>query len=194
MKRLATPLLVAVLSAVAMPAVASEHAVEVEATRLVSHPEEWDGRRVAVTGELVGDYSPRNDGVWVQLNDDPFVGSPIGAGGTPDTTNTGIGARLPADIFDRVDGPPGRYGQTGPIVRLEGIFRHSDPDLQGETYLAVDTATTLTPAEEHPARGPDMWLAVGLVLLSIAGVVLYAGRADRRPPPRLADESQSRAG
>lgn len=190
MKRLVTPVLVVALSGFAMPAVATEHVVEVEATQLLSDPDEWDGRLVAVTGELVGDYSPRHDGVWVQLNDDSFVDSPIGAGGTPDTTNTGIGARIPTDGFDRVDGPPGRYGRSGPIVRLEGIYRHSDADLQGESYLAVETATTITPAQEHPAPGPDVWLPIGLVLLSIAGVVLYAGRRDRRHP-KPTDETHS---
>lgn len=180
MKRLAIPALVIVLSGFAMPAVASEHAVDVEANQLLSNPDEWDGRQVAVTGELVGDYSPRDDGVWVQLNDDSFVGSPIGAGGTPETTNTGIGARIPTDVFDRIEGPPGRYGRIGPIVRLEGIFRHSDAELQGETYLAVDAATTITPARDLPAPGPDVWLAVGLALLSISGFVLYADRRKRR--------------
>lgn len=191
MTRLTTLVLVVVLSGFALPAFASEHAMEVKASQLLSDSDEWDGRRVAVTGELVGDYSPRDDGVWVQLNDDSFVGSPIGAGGTPDTTNTGIGARIPTDLFDRVEGSPGRYGQTGPVVRLEGIFRHSDADLQGETYLAVDAAATITPAREHPAPGPDVWLPVGLVLLSIAGVVLYIGRSDRRQPP---DDAHSLTG
>lgn len=180
MTRLAIPAIVVVLSGFAMPAVASQHAVEVEASQLLSDPDEWDGRQVAVTGELVGDYSPRDGGVWVQLNDDSFVGSPIGAGGTPETTNTGIGARIPTDVFDRVEGQAGRYGRIGPIVRLEGIFRHSDAELQGETYLAVDAATTITPARDLRAPGPDAWLAVGLVLLSISGFVLYANRRNRR--------------
>lgn len=180
MTRLPTFVFIVIIVGFAMPAFASEH--EVETSQLLSHPGEWDGRRITVTGELVGDYSPRDDGVWVQLNDDPFVGSPIGAGGNPETTNTGIGARIPTHVFDRIDGPPGRYGQTGPIVRLEGVFLRSDPVLQGETYIAVDSATTIAPAEMHPTPGPDMWLAIGLVLLSVAGVVLYSGRPDRRQP------------
>lgn len=159
-----------------LPVSAADGDVEVEVSQLLSQPDEWDRRSVVVTGELVGDYSPRDEGVWVQLNDDAFVGSPIGAGGTPSGTNAAIGALIPPQVFAGIEGPPGRYGQSGPIVRLEGVFIHSDPGLQGETYLAVDAATLITPAREHERPGPDLWLPVGVVLLVSAAVLLRSGR------------------
>jgi len=151
--------------------------VEVSVSDLLANPEAWKQQRVAVIGELVGDYSKRADGVWVQLNDDPYASSPVGAGGAPEGTNTGIGARIPAEVFsDSVDGSPGRYGRQGPIVLLEGVFIHSDPDLGGESYLAVDRASTLKPGRRLVIPGPDKWLAVGVGLLLAAGAIGWPHR------------------
>lgn len=152
-------------------------AVEVSVSDLLANPEDWNQQPVAVIGELVGDYSRRADGVWVQLNDDPYAYSPVGAGGAPEGANTGIGARIPAEVFsDGVDGSAGRYGRHGPIVLLEGVFIHSDPDLAGESYLAVDRASTLTPGRSFAVPGPDMWLALGVVLLLAAGAITWPHR------------------
>lgn len=173
----------AVLCLLAAPTtVMAADAVEVSVSDLLADPEAWDQQRVAIIGELVGDYSKRADGVWVQLNDDPYASSPVGAGGAPEGTNTGIGARIPAKVFsDRVDGSPGRYGRHGPIVLLEGVFRHADPDLGGETFVAVGTVTTLAPARSFAVPGPDMWLVVGIGLMAAAGVLTRLFRRRRGP-------------
>lgn len=166
------------LCVLAAPAVGlGAEAVEVSVSDLLAAPEEWNLQQVAITGELVGDYSRRADGIWVQLNDDAFASSPIGAGGAPEGTNTGIGARISPEVFSAgVEGPPGRYGRHGPIVRLEGVFRHSDPNLDGETYVAVETATTLTPARSFAVPGPDIWLVVGVGLMATAGAFTWLFR------------------
>lgn len=173
---------IALLCLLAAPtAVLAADAVEVSVSDLLANPEAWNQQRVAIIGELVGDYSSRADGVWVQLNDDPYASSPVGAGGAPEGTNTGIGARIPTEMFsDGVDGPPGRYGRHGPIVRLEGVFIHSDPDLAGESYLEVDRASTLTPGRSFAVPGPDMWLAVGIGLLLTAGAITWHHRSRHR--------------
>lgn len=151
--------------------------MDVSVSDLLADPEEWNLQQVAITGELVGDYSRRADGIWVQLNDDAFASSPISAGGSPEGTNTGIGARISPDVFSGgVGGPPGRYGRHGPIVRLEGVFRYADPDLDGETYVAVEAATTLTPARGFSVPGPDMWLVVGVGLMVAAGAFTWLFR------------------
>lgn len=155
------------LLATPLPAAAAEYE-QVEVTDVVADPAAWDGRRITLVGELVGDYSHRPEGVWVQLNDDAFVDSPVGKGGSPDSTNVGLGARIPTPVFETIEGGPGRYGRRGPIVRLEGRFKHSDPSLQGETYLDVETAETLQPAVDYPTPGPDPWLAVGGLLLAVS--------------------------
>lgn len=157
-------------------------ATTIEVAELLADPAEYAGRQVTITGELVGDYSKRSEGVWVQLNDDPFVEIPIVAGGDPSTTSTGVGALIPTDLFDAVVvGPPGRYGRTGPVVELDGTFRYHDPDRGGETYLQVEAASLVDPAREHPVPGPDRWLWVGAVLLLAA--VAGAGAVRRSRPP-----------
>jgi hypothetical protein len=158
---------------------------DTEVAALLARPDDFDGSRVSVTGELVGDYSPRDEGVWVQLNDDPYVRRPIGQGGVPAGANTGIGALIPGAIFDATDlGPPGRYGRLGPEVALTGTFIHSDPDLGGETYILVEEMALIHAAEAYAVPGPDMWLVVGLALLAVAGTITFVARrlAGRRSP------------
>lgn len=148
---------------------------------LLDNLEFWNGKRISVSGELVGDYSYRSDGVWIQINDDPYVRSPIGAGGEPVGANIGIGARVPRDVFDRgVIGPPGREGRFGPVVQAVGVFHHNDPALTGETYLQVEEITTLEPAESYPERGADVWTWVGVVLIIAAATVAIRTRRLRR--------------
>ncbi len=148
---------------------------------LLNDLEFWNGQRISVSGELVGDYSYRSDGVWVQINDDSYVRSPIGAGGTPVGANIGIGARVPREVFDRgVIGPPGRDGRFGPVVQAVGTFHHNDPALTGETYLQVEEITTLQPAESYPEPGADVWTWVGAVLITAAVGVALQTRSRRR--------------
>lgn len=153
-----------------------------EVSEVLADPEEYAGRELSITGELVGDYSRRSEGVWVQVNDDPFVTKPIVAGGDPSTTSTGLGALVATDLFDSVvEGLPGRYGRSGPVVQFEGVFRYHDPGRGGESYLEVEGASLAHPARDHPRPGPDAWLWVGIGLLLAAGV--GAGMVRRGQPP-----------
>jgi hypothetical protein len=169
----------AVVAVLAVPAAATT----VEVADLIADPDGYADRRLTVTGELVGDYSRRNEGVWVQVNDDPFVTAPVAAGGEPSTTSTGMGALIPTAVFDAVVvGEPGRYGRTGPVVELDGIFKYHDPDRGGETYLQVEAASLVSPARDHPLPGADRWLWIGAALSLAAVLGAGAVRRRRRPP------------
>lgn len=172
--------LLAVVALVVMPVLP---AAAVEVSEVLADPEEYAGRELSITGELVGDYSRRNEGVWVQVNDDPFVANPIVAGGEPSATSTGIGALVPTELFDSiVEGPPGRYGRTGPVVELQGVFRYHDPGRGGETYLEVETASMVDRGRDHPVPGPDGWLWIGVGLLLAAGAGAGIIRRGRGQP------------
>lgn len=170
-------LALALLVLPALPASATEVA------EVLTDPEAYSGRQLTITGELVGDYSRRGEGVWVQVNDDPFVSTPVAAGGEPSTTSSGIGALIPTDLFDAVVvGPPGRYGRTGPVVELEGVFRYHDPERGGETYLMVESATLVDPARPYDVPGPDRWLWIGTGLILAAGAGALVVRRTRPKP------------
>ena len=149
----------------------------VDVADLLAEMDLWDEQRISITGELVGDYSYRSSGVWVQINDDAFVRAPVGAGGTPTSGNTGLGALVPTEAFDSSAlGPPGRNGRYGPVVQAVGVFHRNDPALSGETYLEVEKIIILQVAEAYSVPGPDIWLYVGVVLLALAGVVAFRSR------------------
>lgn len=170
-----TALVLAVTMSLPLTAASQETTTTIEGvpelaiSDLITEPDLWDERRVSVVGELVGDFSPRDDGVWVQINGDIYIESPVAAGGEPLGLNIGIGARIPLGLFEsEVIGSPGRYGRIGPIVNLVGTFRHNDPRLTGETFLDVDRVATLEPSQEYETGGADAWLVVGAVLTAIA--------------------------
>lgn len=174
--RLLLILVLLLLPAVPAPAQA------VAVSELLADPGGYAEENLTITGELVGDYSRRDEGVWVQVNDDQFVTSPVVAGGEASATSAGIGALIPIEVFDAVVvGAPGRYGRTGPVVELDGTFRYHDPDRGGETYLEVETASLVEPARDHPVPGPDRWLWIGSGLVVAAGVGALGVRRKQEP-------------
>lgn len=153
----------------------------VTVAELITEPDTWHEREVAVIGELVGDYSRRDDGVWVQINGDLYTDEPLTEGGDPVGANIGMGARVPSAVFQEgVRGAPGHYGRIGPRVRLIGIFRHNDQELTGETYLDVETLELLEEARSIPTPGADLWLWAGLALvLAAAGSTVRSRRREK---------------
>ncbi len=173
--------LAVVLVLIALPVSAQEI---VSVTSLLVEPAVYDNTEVTVLGELVGDFSRRGDEVWLQLNDDEYVDAPLGDPGTkPNGTNSGIGVRVPASLFDGiVEGPPGRYGWRGPKVTITGTFLHLDPALGGETY--VDGHEMSLVESGRPIETPGVGIApvVGAGL-GVVGIILFLGARRRRETP-----------
>ena len=156
----------------------------VPVSELDSQPDTWNGREVTVTGEIVGDYSPRGDVLWFQVNGDAYATVPLAERGAPAGGNIGIGVRLPEELWQPDWGDPGRYGSRGPIVEITGTFLHNSPADQGETFIAAHTVVLVEagrPVEQPPAS--PIPAIVGLVLGAI-GIVLY--RLGGRPAYRRA--------
>jgi hypothetical protein len=152
----------------------------VPVSELDADPASWDGADVSVTGEIIGDYSIRDDVVWFQLNDDPYASTPLGESQTLQGGNVGIGVRILRSDWSSAWGPPGRYGQRGPIVEVTGIFRHNSPGDQGETFIdgsEIRLVEAARPIENQPA---SVGRAVVGGLLAAAGLTLYwLGRRPR---------------
>ena len=164
-----------VVLAVAGPAAAAEGTVSVP--DLHADGAAYDGAGITVEGELVGDYGFRRDGtMWTQLNDDAYARSPLVETGVRAGGNAGIGVRMPARLAEGLD-PAGGYRLRGPVVRLTGTWRFHDPDRGGESYLDVTGVVVVEPGRRLE-EGPD-WLVfvTGLVLVSVAAVMLTSRRS-----------------
>lgn len=159
--------LVAVLLSPALPANGQELAV----SELLARSPELSGQEITIVGELVGDYGFRGDGwMWTQLNDDAYVEHPIRDGIAPVGGNIGVGVRIPSELADGLD-HPGGYLHRGPVVQLSGIWRHHDPDRQGESYLEVEALDVIEEGRMLD-EGVVWWtVIVGLGLLAVAGLV-----------------------
>jgi hypothetical protein len=154
----------------AAPASASQ----VSVTDLDGDPLSWNERQVTIRGEIVGDYSPRNDEVWVQVNDDAYVDAPSVETGELAGGNVGIGVRIPGGIFDESWGAPGGYKVRGPIVEVTGIFRYADPATGGATFVDASSVTLIDPAREMETPPPQMGLLVAAIAMMAVGFGMWA--------------------
>lgn len=170
MKTLLRLVFLAVLMVPTGPALAAE---EISVSELLAESPDLSLREVTVEGELVGDYGFRGDGwMWTQLNDDVYVDHPIREGIAPVGGNIGVGVRIPSHLAEGLD-HPGGYHHRGPVVRLTGIWKHHDPDRQGESYLEVESLAMIEPGREMD-EGVVWWtVIVGSGLLVTAGAVWF---------------------
>jgi len=159
----------AALMAPAAPALAQEIAV----SELLADSPNLSGREVTLEGELVGDYGFRGNGwMWTQLNDDVYVDHPIRDGVAPVGGNVGVGVRIPSGLAEGLD-PPGGYHHRGPVVLVTGIWRHHDPDRQGESYLDVESLSVIQ-AGRVLDEGVVWWtVVVGVGLVLAAGSIWW---------------------
>jgi hypothetical protein len=154
----------------------------VSSSQVYACPAAFDGLRVQFAGELIGELIPREGGVWVQVNDDPYaldVG-PIGAHVEQRGFNTGMSVWLPDGLHEQVEGV-GRHEVRGDVVLLEGVLLRADPADGGGTTIRADGMEVLAPAVELPEPLHVVQAVVAGVLgvLALAGVVL-ARRARQR--------------
>jgi hypothetical protein len=149
-------------------------ATEVEVTVLDAEAEAWNGQRVTVQGEIVGDYSVRDGEVWVQINDDDYASEPLIESGTLRGGNIGMGVRIPANIFPGSYGEPGGYHTRGPVVAITGTFRYADPETGGDTFVDAESVVVVEQPRpiEVPAAEPAL-LIVSIVMIA-AGAALWA--------------------
>lgn len=101
----------------------------VSSNELYDCPASYDGRLVRYRGEVVGAVLRRDDGAWLQLNDDVYAGEigPLPAHRDFRGGNAGVGVFVPHDVADAitfVGGPDAR----GDILEVVGTFRRVDDD------------------------------------------------------------------
>ena len=156
--------------------------VEVDVTELDTHPERYEGATIVITGEVIGDYGIRSDVVWVQLNTDVYASRPLRTRDDAVGSNVGIGVRYPRSLHDPGWGPPGGYGNQGPILRVEGVFRFNDDRESGETFVDATAIQVISPARTLDTREPDRAMWITGAIAALMGVGLYAAARLRRRP------------
>lgn len=138
-------------------------------------PEFFDQQVVSFQGEVVGGVMRRDEGAWVQLNDDAYAGllGPLPAHRDLRGGNSGIGVLVPHDVAEGIEvvgGPATR----GDLLSVMGVFYRVDP---GTREVAVIRATTVevlrsgTEVEQPrlPEREVVGWLLAALAALAVAG-------------------------
>jgi hypothetical protein len=158
-----------------------------EVAEILSDPDEWSGRVVQVSGELVGDFGRHSGAVWLQLNDDLYATEPLLETGQLGGGNIGIALRVPPELFEQIasDERPGGSRWRGPIVNAIGEFRYHDPDRSGETYLAVTSLELVEAGYSLPSEATGPWGGIGLILALGAAVVHLRHARQRRRERRL---------
>lgn len=146
---------------------------------LDADPTIWDGQMVTITGEIIGDYGRRSEVIWVQVNDDSYVDAPLVETGRLAGSNTGVGVRIPEDLFDDSWGPPGGYRIRGPVVEVTGVFEYADEETGGDTFIDAMAIELVDPARRLDLPGPD-WRLVVISALAIAGGLTMGARARYR--------------
>lgn len=100
----------------------------------------FDGKKVTITGEVIGEVMYRGNYAWVNVLD------PSGA----------IGVFMPADMA-RAIGSVGGYFRTGDIVRITGTFsisckqHNGEPDIHAEEMIVVQEGKPI-PHRVSPER------------------------------------------
>lgn len=166
-----------VLWGLAIPALAQ---ISVEVSDLDDRPGDFAGETVEIEGEIVGDYGIRDDVVWFQVNDDPYVTAPLGETGELHGSNVGIGVLLPRSLFDESWGSPGSHKTRGPIVRITGIFRYNDPATGGETFVDARAVDLIEHPRPLPTAGFNVLAAMSGVGLAAVGILALAAARFRR--------------
>jgi hypothetical protein len=132
-------------------------------------PRLLDGREVVYVGEIVGDVLRRDGGAWVQVNDDPYaleVG-PFGPHRNRLGFSTGLAVWLPDGLHEQL-GEPGRHGNRGAIVRVEGMLLRADPGDGGGLNVRAEQLEVLAPAApvDEPLNRPLILSAAIAALLA----------------------------
>lgn len=142
--------------------------LSVTSNRLYDCPELYDGERVRYRGEVVGAVLQRDDGAWVQLNDDVYAETlgPLPAHRDYRGGNAGVGVFVPHDLANQINwvgGPQTR----GDVLEVTGVFNRVD---LATAEVAIIRAETGTVAEVGEAF-PDPVLADRSIVAVIVSVI-----------------------
>ena len=116
----------------------------------------FDGKKIEITGEVVGDIMERRKGVWLNIDD-----------GTES-----IGVWATKDILPKIE-YIGKYGVKGDMVSVEGIFNRSCPLHGGETDIHAYAIQRLHVGYPIPHPISPQKIEWSLILFGLAMVTVF---------------------
>lgn len=138
----------------------------VEITTLIDNMAKYDGQRVTIQGEAIGDVLLRGSNAWITVNDDRYSKQSIEEGGElVGMSNAGIGVWIPAEETRAIK-TLGSYKNKGDIVRVTGVFHRADKQHGGDTD--IDAVSLLLIQKGYPFDHSFDWSEL-LWLLVLAG-------------------------
>ena len=128
---------------------------------LVDADFQYDGQLVQVRGEVIGDK------IWADLNHDAVWVSLISIKEGQDHT---ISVLMSPEDAEKID-IFGRYGATGTILQVKGVYHLVDKEHDGESDIVAQEVSVISPGLLHPDEFKFGNFVPGIVLVVI-GVLL----------------------
>lgn len=135
----------------------------VSSGELVERADEWNGKRVAFEGEVIGAGMNRGSETWLHVNDDGYARGQAGTGRPLSGYNSGQAVRIPSELARDIRFF-GAYQQQGDVVRIEGVFLAADPRAGGDMLIQADTVRLVSRGQFVERRATRRELAAVLVL------------------------------
>ena len=115
----------------------------------------YDKQTVQITGEVVGDIIDARDGmVWVTLSE------------TSNSSNASVAVLMTRESASHIDAL-GRYGTTGTMLQVRGVFHLACPDDQGLSDVHATSVAVVAKGVHHANEFRPEAFAVGAALTAV---------------------------
>lgn len=119
----------------------------------------YDKQTVQITGEVVGDIIDARDGmVWVTLSE------------TSNSSNASVAVLMTRESASHID-TLGRYGTTGTMLQVRGVFHLACPEDQGLSDVHATSVAVVAKGAHHVNEFRPEAFAVGAAL-TVVGFAL----------------------
>lgn len=142
---------------------------------LIERPAHFDGVRVTIRGEVVGEILRRRNSAWLLVNDDIYSSKPLHVYQLMAGGNSGISVHCEEWMIKDIE-YVGSYRYTGDTVEVRGTFYRSNPEYGGDLMIEAEQVTVVRRGFPIPQRGirKTTVLAAALgVLALILGFLLW---------------------
>lgn len=162
----------------------AEGPAEVGSRELIERPDDFDGRSVTYTGEIVGEILRRGEYAWINVNDDEYGDGHIRKYEELKGTNTGICIYCRAEMVEDVSFI-GSYNASGDKLRITGTFYKASPEHGGALMIEAQDVSVVREGHKVTVHrlGNRLLVVLALVVVSFLLWVVWRGRVKRASKP-----------